>query len=227
MGLVNNKQPVKGPIAASPGPGPTRSKILLARLGRFTLGSIFGIIFMAFCFVMLTAALKGPDTISGNRNGNSFGLVSIPSETRLKIGATAPDFLLEQLGGEPVQLSKLQGKTVLINFWASWCQPCEAEMPLLQQFYLKYKSENVVVLAINVRESAEVAKTYFKNHNLTMPVLLDTTGDVPGKGFRVTAYPESYFIDKNGLIGAFQIGPFENLQQLEEKLNESLQHARG
>lgn len=199
-----------------------RSDSLTARMVRFAVGSIFGLVFIVFCFIMLTVALKGPDTIKVDNATGSTGLVGPAAKERLKVGDPAPDFLLAQLGGDPVQLSKLRGKTVLINFWATWCAPCKEEMPILQQFYQKYRSENVVVLAVNVRDSAEAAKGYFKDNNLNMPVLLDYTGEVPG-GYRVTGYPESYIVDKNGNIGEFHIGPFADNKSLENKFQLTLQ----
>ncbi len=195
-----------------------------ARIGRFAVGSIFGITFMVLCFIMLSVALKGPDTIQPEKAGtDKIGLLGLPATDRLRVGDPAPDFLLNQLGGPPVQLSKLRGKTVLVNYWASWCEPCRTEMPEIQRFYLKYKNDNVVVLAVNIKESEDVAKTYFKSNSLTMPVLLDKTGEVPG-AYRVTAFPESYFIDKNGKIGAFSIGILD-YAQLEQKLQATWQAA--
>ncbi len=188
-----------------------------ARLGRFAIGSLFGITFMVLCFIMLTAALKGPDTIKVDGvNTTNFGLIGTPREERLKTGDAAPDFVLAQLGGEPVQLSKLLGKTVLINFWASWCAPCREEMPAIEHFYEKYKAQNVVVLAVNLKDTDEIAKSYFKDNNLKMPLLMDRTGLVPG-GYRATGVPESYFVDVNGKVRAFSIGIMDD-KQLEDNL---------
>lgn len=203
---------------------PARPDTPAARLVRFAVGSIFGLIFIALCFVMLTVALKGPDTIKVNGANGQAGLIGTAPAERLKVGDPAPDFLLAQLGGDPVQLSKLRGKTVFINFWATWCAPCKDEMPLIQQFYQNHRNDNVAVLAVNVKDSADSAKGYFKDNGLSMPVLLDYTGDVPG-GYRVTGYPESYFVDKNGKIGEFHIGPFTTEQELETKLQATWQAA--
>ena len=200
--------------AGKPAPRPDTTA---AKVARFAVGSIFGILFIGLCFIMLSAALKGPDTVAVQGVTGPVGLVNKGAPERLKIGDPAPDFRLAQLGGEPVQLSKLRGKTVLVNFWASWCDPCKDEMPILQRFYQKYKNQDVVFLAVNVRDSADAAKSYFKNNNLTMPVLMDLTGDVPG-GYRVTAYPETYLVDKNGKIGEFHIGPILTDADLETKM---------
>src|SRR6476469_1005058 len=111
-----------------------------AKLARFALGSIFGSLFIGLCFIVLRAALKGRDTVALTGVTGPVGLVDKPPAERLKIGDNAPDFRLAQLGGDPVQLSKLRGKTVLVNFLATWCAPCQDEMPILQRFYLKYKN---------------------------------------------------------------------------------------
>jgi thiol-disulfide isomerase/thioredoxin len=213
MASIKTTQPDGKPAPAAPRPDTPAAKIT-----RFAVGSIFGILFIGVCFLMLSAALKGPDTIVVPSGTGSTGLLGKAPAERLKIGDPAPDFRLAQLGGDPVQLSALKGQTVLVNFWATWCSPCQDEMPILQRAYLKYKNQGVVFLAVNVRDTpAENAKSYFKNNNLTMPVLIDPTGDVPG-GYRVTGYPETYVIDKNGKIGEFHIGPITTDADLEAKL---------
>lgn len=210
LGNSNNKQ--------------ARPDSTAARLIRFAVGSIFGLVFIALCFIMLSVSLKGPDTIKVDSANGQTGLIGAAPTERLKVGDPAPDFLLAQLGGDPVQLSKLRGKTVFINFWATWCAPCKDEMPIIQQFYQQHRNDNVVVLAVNVKDNADSAKGYFKDNGLSMPVLLDYTGNVPG-GYRVTGYPESYFVDKNGKIGQFHIGPFTTAQELESKLQSTWQTA--
>lgn len=174
-----------------------------AKVARFAMGSIFGIFFLVACFIMLTAALKGPDTVKVDGVTAAAGL--LPNQTlptvRLKVGDPAPDFVLNQLGGEPVQLSKLlaQGNVVIVNFWASWCQPCVQEMPDLQAVYQANKNNKVMVITVNYREDEAQAKSFFKNYNLTMPVLMDKEGKVAG-GYRVPQFPESYFIDQKGIV---------------------------
>ena len=197
----------------------TRPDTPAARIARFAIGSLFGVVFLGLCFIMLTTALKGPDTIkaTGVAAGvDKFGLLTQPPDDRLKAGDVAPDFVLQQVGGDPVQLSKLQGKTVLVNFWATWCEGCRDEMPAIERFYEKYKDQNVVVLAIDLQETADAAKGYFKDNNLKMPILLDATGEVPG-GYKATGVPESYFVDKSGKVQAFSIGLMDD-NQLEQNI---------
>jgi peroxiredoxin len=179
----------------------TRPDTPAARAARFLAGSIFGIAFIVVCFLMLSAALKGPDKVVMDGVTVNAGLVPGQKllDRRLKAGDPAPDFVLNQIGGGAVQLSKLKGKVVFINFWASWCQPCRDEMKDINEFYLAHKNDDVQVLTINYRESADVVKSYFKDNNLIMPVVLDNDGIVAG-GYKATAFPESYFVDKNGVI---------------------------
>ena len=190
-----------------------------ARVARFAAGSIFGIVFLVVCFVLLTTALKGPDTVNMDGINTSAGLVGQNnSHGHVTAGNPAPDFVLNQLGGNGLQLSKLQGKTVLINFWASWCQPCIDEMPDLQKFYQAHRGGNVQVLTVNYQEPASAAKSFFKDHSLTMPVVMDTTGKVAAWGYGIQQFPESYFVDKNGIVQDFSYGPV-SLTAMETKLN--------
>jgi len=84
----------------------------------------------------------------------------------------APDFSLENLSGDKVTLSKLKGKVVLVNFWATWCGPCRRELPEFQKTYEKYrKNKKVVFLALNVDKKREVVKPFIKKNRFTFPVL--------------------------------------------------------
>lgn len=172
-----------------------------ARAARFAAGSLFGIVFLVICFMMLTTALKGPDKVV--MDGVTYNAGLVPGQKlldrRVKVGDAAPDFVLNQIGGGAVQLSKFKGKVVFINFWASWCQPCRDEMKDINDFYLAHKNDPVQVLTINYREDDATVKAYFKDNNLIMPVVMDNEGKVAG-GFKATAFPESYFVDKNGVI---------------------------
>ncbi len=189
-----------------------------ARVARFAAGSVFGLVFLVACFVMLTTALKGPDAVNMDGVNLPSGLVQENKNPgHVTTGKPAPDFVLNQLGGNGLQLSKLQGKTVLINFWASWCQPCIDEMPDLQKFYQTHRGDSVQVLTVNYKEPASAAKGFFKDHSLTMPVAMDTTGKVAA-GYGIQQFPESYFVDKNGIVQDFSYGPM-SLTDMENKLN--------
>jgi cytochrome c biogenesis protein CcmG, thiol:disulfide interchange protein DsbE len=120
------------------------------------------------------------------------------------VGHPAPDFLLERLGDDPVSLSDYRGKIVFINFWATWCAPCELEMPFLQSRFERY-SPDVVVLAVNYGEQPEDVAEFVHRLNLTFPVLLDPTAEIQ-RLYRVRGYPTTLVVDQEGIIQVYHIG---------------------
>jgi thiol-disulfide isomerase/thioredoxin len=95
-------------------------------------------------------------------------------------GFIAPDFTLSTLLNDPMQLSDIRGRPVLINFWASWCPPCKAEMPVLDKIYQLYKTNGLLILGINTtnQDSEKNASEFVSNLNLSFPILLDKNGKV-------------------------------------------------
>ncbi len=125
-----------------------------------------------------------------------------------EIGSLAPDFVLDDLAGKPVQLSDLRGSVVVINFWASWCDPCREEMPVLQAFYDQYDNQGLVVLGVNATytDSKADAISFIEELELTFPMLFDETGEVGDQLYKVVGLPTSYWIDQDGIIRSFQLG---------------------
>ena len=111
----------------------------------------------------------------------------------------AADFTLNDLEGNEVTLSEFRGKAVFLNFWASWCPPCKAEMPDIEQLYQETKDTDLVILTINSGEGATVAKRFMNENNYTFMVLDDHKGEVSDL-YKVMALPTSLFIDKNGSL---------------------------
>ena len=116
-----------------------------------------------------------------------------------QIGAVAPDFELPSLGGGSIRLSRLRGRAVVLNFWASWCGPCAEEMPALQALFATQGDRGPVVLAINQGEDAATVQAFVRAHGLTFPVGLDTDQRV-GAQYRMIGLPTSTWIDANGRI---------------------------
>ncbi|MFD1707658.1 peroxiredoxin family protein [Siminovitchia sediminis] len=133
----------------------------------------------------------------------------------LKEGDLPPDFTLETLDGETVSLSDYKGKKVILNFWASWCPPCKAEMPHLQNYYeTKAEQENVEILAVNLTNAergGDVRKkveNFIAEFGLTFPVPLDKNGEI-GDTYQAFTIPTTYMIDANGVIHTKIIGPMD------------------
>ena len=128
-----------------------------------------------------------------------------PATGRPVAGSRAPDFTLTDLDGNTVRLSDLLGKVVFLNFWATWCSPCRAEMPDIEALHRKYRDRGVVVLGVDLRESESTVRTYLERGGYTWTFLIDTTGRV-ASAYRVSAIPTSFFIDREGVIRAVVIG---------------------
>jgi peroxiredoxin len=122
-----------------------------------------------------------------------------------KTGNPATDFTLKDLEGNLVTLSDYKGRPILINFWATWCGPCEAEMPEIDIAYQKYKDDGLVVLAIDLEEHPETVKSFVNYYELTFTILLDREHDV-GSQYGTRALPTSFFIDPSGNIAYVHFG---------------------
>lgn len=124
-------------------------------------------------------------------------------------GQVAPDFELLSIKGDKWKLSDFRGKTVILNFWASWCPPCKAEIPEMQKFYENNRNNNVEILAVNLtnsERSPDAVKDFVKDKGMTFNILLDQQGEISNL-YSVMTIPTSYIIDKNGVIRDKHIGP--------------------
>ena len=123
------------------------------------------------------------------------------ASTSPQIGFAAPDFTLDTLDGETLSLSNLRGQVVLINLWASWCPPCRAEMPALDNVYRQYREAGFVVLGLNTtyQDSETDASIFVRTLGLEFPILLDRDGAV-SRQYQLQALPTSYFVGRDGTI---------------------------
>ena len=154
---------------------------------------------------------------SGSARGNKAGSPANNSQA-------APEIVLEDLEGKTVRLSDYRGKVVILNFWASWCPPCKAEMPELEQVALEYnQGSEAVLVTVNLtdgaRETPAKARQYIQDNRFTMPVLLDTSGKA-ADDYNITSIPTTIIVDKQGNIGTRFSGPATktNLQGYVDKL---------
>ncbi len=134
------------------------------------------------------------------------------TDVGLAIGNLAPDFEIEMLDGTLVRLSDFRGKTVFLNFWATWCPPCRAETPHMQDFYEKYNDKNVTFLAVNIttrERNIGAVNEFVDEFRVTFPVLLDKDGQIE-RMYQAYVTPTMYFINAEGIIQQKIIGPMSH-----------------
>ena len=137
---------------------------------------------------------------------------------RIKVRESAPDFTLLDLAGQPVSLSSFQGKkAVLIDFWATWCGPCRAAMPDLQELSDKFKDHGLEVVTIDEGESVAQVRHFMERKKYSLQVLLDHDG-VVGDKYGVRGIPTSVLIDKNGIVQSIAIGNSWNEEELNKRV---------
>jgi cytochrome c biogenesis protein CcmG, thiol:disulfide interchange protein DsbE len=124
-----------------------------------------------------------------------------------QVGFLAPPFSLTTLDGQTVDLSAYQGQVVLLNFWASWCPPCRAEMPAIQQVYQSYRDQGLVVLAINAsyQDTPAARQSFLGSFAYSFPILLDD-GSTVNRLYAVYSLPTTFFIDRKGTIRDLVVG---------------------
>jgi cytochrome c biogenesis protein CcmG/thiol:disulfide interchange protein DsbE len=135
----------------------------------------------------------------------------------------APAFALERLDGRGrLSLADLRGKAVVVNFWASWCEPCKQESPRLERAWNRYRDRGVVVLGIDAQDFRTDARRFVDRYALSYPVVHDGAGSTLGH-WGVTGFPETFFVGRNGkLVGERIEGPVSDAQ-LERYIGEALQ----
>lgn len=132
-------------------------------------------------------------------------------------GHLAPDFELKALNGETLRLSDFRGKTVLVNFWATWCGPCRAEFPEFQEASLEHADDLVIIGVNNTSvDQADNVPGFVDELGITFPIVYDETGDVV-KAYRVLGLPTSVFIDTDGVVIEVFTGPI-NKAYIQSKL---------
>jgi peroxiredoxin len=152
--------------------------------------------------------------------GSSFVPVGPPLEG-LRIGDRAPEFSatvngeqvqLADLDGNPIRLSDLRGKTVWINFWATWCPPCQEETPVLRDLYDRYKGAGLELVAISVQETtAQDVRDYVERYDLDYTVGFDATSAI-FRTYRAYGLPTQLFLDRDGIIRDIVLGPVTRAQ---------------
>lgn len=158
--------------------------------------------------------------VADNQEQSTGDEKEVIAQNGIEIGKVAPEFELSKLDGTKVKLSDLKGKKVIVNFWATWCGPCQREMPDMQEFYSKYQKD-VEILAVNYTASEgtdgkEKVRKFAEEKGVTFPILLDTDIKVTTT-YKVITIPTSYFVDTKGVIQDKFTGPM-TVQEMEKRV---------
>ncbi len=132
-----------------------------------------------------------------------------------QIGRVAPDFKFVLENGEEIKLSDYRGRKVILNFWASWCAPCKAEMPDLQSVYMAHREQGVVILAINKEEDLATVAQFAKEMGLSFPIIANEDGDI-SRQYGALGLPTTYFINSDGTVALLRKGVMDEAFILRE-----------
>lgn len=132
------------------------------------------------------------------------------SESKAKASQIPKDFTLTDLQGNKYTLSKLKGKVVVIDFWATWCPPCRVEIPHLIALYNKYKNEGFIILGIGL-DKENALRRFAENYKINYPVLLGTSG--LARAYNVTGIPTTFIINKKGQIASKHVGFAQGMEK--------------
>jgi cytochrome c biogenesis protein CcmG/thiol:disulfide interchange protein DsbE len=178
----------------------------------FTVVSLLNVGLLILLWTQLITPRSGPPQVD---SASTIGFVSSPL-----LGKTAPDFTLSVLNDNQAKLhlTSLRGKVVMLNFWASWCQPCQQEAPALQRIWAKWQPKGIVLLGVDGPESESDALNFVHQHSITYQNVRDTIDGGTAISYGATANPETFFINQDGIIVARWIGPI-NEQNVQTELN--------
>jgi cytochrome c biogenesis protein CcmG/thiol:disulfide interchange protein DsbE len=138
------------------------------------------------------------------------------------VGEKAPDFVLMTFDGEQIDIKDLMGQVVVINFWASWCKPCEQEAAELEQAYQNYKDQGVVFLGVDYVDTEPEALGYLSKFRITYPNGPDLRTSI-SQAFRIRGVPETYIVGKDGRLVDVKIGPYLSLSEIETAVLTAMQ----
>lgn len=135
-----------------------------------------------------------------------------------RVTGPAPDFSFTTFDGETIQLSDLKGKGIVLNFWASWCDPCRAEAAMLQSAWQRERENGIVFVGLDYLDQEHAAKAYLDEFDITYPNGPDLQSDT-ARRYGIRGVPETFFIDPTGEIKSLVIGPLLSEADLNQRLD--------
>ena len=184
---------------------------------RQVVGLLVSVVAVGVLLVIVTTPL-GPASGSVLPNPRATSYVIGPATAALAVGAPAPEFTvahpngttfqLTDLDGKPIRLADLRGKLVWLNFWASWCPPCQSETPVLRQVSREYRDRGLILIAIEVQETVADGRRYVQTYGLDYTIGADVSGDIFHL-YHAYALPTQFFIGPDGRLLEVINGPLD------------------
>ena len=134
-----------------------------------------------------------------------YSTLTKDKQTKVVIGQKAPDFTLIDMQGKKHRLSDYKGQGVFLNFWGTWCKPCEKEMPYINNQYHQFKDKGVQVLAVDIAETPLAVNNFIARHKLDFPIMIDEDKSVMN-AYGINPLPATFLIDKNGIVVKYYTG---------------------
>lgn len=168
----------------------------------------FGSVVLAVVVLVAVTTPLGQTGVPGPRDPRPTGVVVGPVQEGLRPGERAPELTVDvdgvsaplaDLDGKPLQLADLRGKAVWLNFWASWCPPCQDETPLIRELAEEYRDRGLMVVGVNVQQTEAIARSYAARYQLGYLIGADVKADVFHR-FKAYVLPTQFFIDPDGVI---------------------------
>jgi peroxiredoxin len=168
------------------------------------------------------AGSSTPKPASGSTKTSPTVKPFVDTATSAAIGQPAPNFLLKTLDGKSVSLADLRGRPVIVNFWASWCNPCRKEFPLLKATLAKYHLDKLAVVGVSFQDIDSDARHFAAQQHSNWPLAVDSTG-AAAKVYGVRAAPTTFFIDPDGKLADEVYGQLPGGKDLQQSLDKILQ----
>ncbi|UCD79215.1 MAG: TlpA family protein disulfide reductase [Desulfobacterales bacterium] len=168
--------------------------------------ALIGVLLICTGFIAIYLADINPLAKANQEGGELERLFDNLDVVRVRDNQTPIEIRLPDVNGMSVDLADYRGKIVFLNFWATWCPPCVAEMPSMEKLHQKFRNKDFAMVSISLQDNPAQVKDFFNKNKLTFTALLDSTGEI-GAGFGLREIPTTLILDKAGRAIGIVMGP--------------------